>query len=253
MSTTTATPETDLPAAAQVPAQPGAPEAESLPAEEAGPQEPAGGTPLLRQLLSWAGCVGCFVGAGLVGGGVVHRPLDPGRYTKVVLVGVVVFVLASLVNEVLLAPERPSRGRLLRLLGCSLLLSVGIGMLSGGIQHFSDARGWSETMIALGLVVSWLAYALRTGFGLKRTVVTTAAAAVLGWCVFAGLLHVPAPAPGSHGHAPAAELEGHAGAGHGAAGHAPAAPAPPAADVDLAEELARLSELAGQLEDLRVR
>lgn len=252
MSTQTATPETDLPAAVQVPAQVGAPSAESLPADAA--PEPPAGTTLVRQVLAWAGYAGCFVGAGLVGGGVVHRPLDPSRYTTVMLAGVVVFVLASLVDEVVLAQDKPSRGRLLRLVGCSLLLSVGIGMLSGGIQHFSDARGWSEAVVALGLVVSWLAYALRTGFGLRRTAVTTAMALVLGWLVYAGLLYVPVPAAGSHPEAGHAEVvHAPAAATAPATPTAPTAPATPGSAVDLAEELARLTELDAQLKDLRAR
>ncbi|WP_338675318.1 hypothetical protein V1460_21830 [Streptomyces sp. SCSIO 30461] len=84
-----------------------------------------------------------FVGAGLISGAVVHHPLDPARYTTVGIIGVGVFLVATLVNEFLLATDRPPFARALVVIGASLLLSFGIGMLSGGLQHFDDfpARG----------------------------------------------------------------------------------------------------------------
>ncbi|MEU4062657.1 hypothetical protein AB0F25_09510 [Streptomyces wedmorensis] len=109
----------------------------------------------------YIGYVLYFVGAGLISGAVVHHPLDPARYTVVAVVGVLVFLVATLVNEFLLAQDRPPLGRGLMVIGASLLLSFGIGMLSGGLQHFEDFPARAAVLVPLGIVVSFVAFVLK--------------------------------------------------------------------------------------------
>ncbi|MGW2561534.1 hypothetical protein ACWCXB_20210 [Streptomyces sp. NPDC001514] len=86
----------------------------------------------------YLGYVGYFVGAGLISGAIVHHPLDPARYTRIALYGTLVFLAATVLNEFVLTRDRPGLTRVLVVIGASLALSFGIGMLSGGLQHFAD-------------------------------------------------------------------------------------------------------------------
>lgn len=109
----------------------------------------------------YLGYVGYFVGAGLISGAVVHHPLDPDRYTRIALYGALVFLTATIINEFLLTRERPGVPRMLVVIGSSLLLSFGIGMLSGGLQHFDDFPARGAVLVPAGLVVSFIAYVIK--------------------------------------------------------------------------------------------
>ncbi|GHE75996.1 hypothetical protein ABZ078_20850 [Streptomyces sp. NPDC006385] len=109
----------------------------------------------------YIGYVLYFVGAGLISGAVVHHPLDPARYTKIAVIGVLVFLVATVVNEFLLAADRPALPRAILVIGASLLLSFGIGMLSGGLQHFEDFPARGALLVPLGITVSFIAFVLK--------------------------------------------------------------------------------------------
>lgn len=109
----------------------------------------------------YLGYVGYFVGAGLISGAVVHHPLDPARYTRIAGYGVLVFLAATVLNEFVLTRQRPAMPRMLLVIGASLLLSFGIGMLSGGMQHFDDFPDRAAVLIPLGIAVSFIAYYLK--------------------------------------------------------------------------------------------
>lgn len=189
------------------------------------------GPGLLAQVGPWLGYAGCFVGAGLVSGAIVHRPLDPSRYTVLAAVGMVAFLVATLVPELLGDGPRPGRAALLRLVAGSLLLALGIGMLSGGIQHFSDVPGRAVVLVPAGLLLSWLAFQLRTGAGLRGLVLSraTGGVAVLALGLFVGLPHLAPTAPAAghgHGHDTVAAEPVAAHGAPAAAGHAEEAAAP---------------------------
>lgn len=52
--------------------------------------------------------------------------------------GLLAFLLATVLNDIILPSERPAPSRMLRVLGTSTMLSFGLGMLSGGTQHTSQ-------------------------------------------------------------------------------------------------------------------
>lgn len=113
----------------------------------------------LRALfLSYASYVSFFLGMGLISGSIVHMPYDPARYSVLLGAGVIVFVVASLLTEVYVEKRALTVAGVLRSLFFSLLLSVGIGMMSGGIQHFEDNMVYSATLIPLGFSVSLFAF-----------------------------------------------------------------------------------------------
>ncbi|MFF8603111.1 hypothetical protein ACF065_33510 [Streptomyces sp. NPDC015232] len=153
----------------------------------------------------YLGYVGYFVGAGLISGAVVHHPLDPDRYTRIAAYGALVFLAATILNEFLLTPERPGLPRMLVVIGSSLLLSFGIGMLSGGLQHFDDFPARGAVLVPIGIVVSFVAYVIKDAdtpwhriFSvLGLTVVVVAALAFLGLREVAASMETTS---GGHGH-----------------------------------------------------
>ena len=170
-----------------------------------------------RVLGPYLGYVGYFVGAGLISGGIVHQPLDPARYTTIALVGVGVFLAATVLNEFVLAPKRPTGLRAARLIVASLALSLGIGMLSGGIQHFSDFPERAAVLIPLGIVLSFVAYVARSAQQPLRTVCSWWGAGIVVVAAAAALLLQPLAssfAVDGNGH-------GHGATESGAADHLP--------------------------------
>ncbi len=104
--------------------------------------------------------VALYLGVALAGGSIVHLPLDPARYLLLGGIGVVVFIAASVAD----ARQRHAAGLegpgggMGRFVGWSVLLSIGLGMLSGSIQHFIDFPHYAAVLLPLGVPVSLAAY-----------------------------------------------------------------------------------------------
>lgn len=146
------------------------------------PTHPAGSHNLKSLFIPYASYVSFFLGMGLISGSIVHMPYDPARYSVLMGVGVVVFIVASLLTEVYVEKRALSVGGVLRSLFFSLLLSVGIGMMSGGIQHFEDNMLYSATLIPLGFSVSLFA------FWFKHSIKLTNRQAVMAILIFLAVL-----------------------------------------------------------------
>jgi hypothetical protein len=111
-------------------------------------------------LRPYAVYVALYLGVALAGGSIVHLPLDPARYLLLGAIGVVVFIGASVADarrRHAAGLEGPGGG-LGRYVGWSVLLSIGLGMLSGSIQHFLDFPHYAAALIPLGVLVSLAAY-----------------------------------------------------------------------------------------------
>lgn len=205
------------------------------------PQNPAGSSSAVTG--RYLGYVLYFVGAGLISGAVVHHPLDPSRYTMIAMVGAALFVIATVINEFVLVAQRPALARALLVVGASLVLSFGIGMLSGGLQHFEDFPDRAAVLVPAGIAVSFLGFVVKDPHtswhrivgpvGLAVAVATVATYLVLG-AVAADMTQAASPGHGHGETTPPAETpveqapvraethdseEGHAPAGR----HAPAA------------------------------
>ncbi|MBC8059449.1 MAG: hypothetical protein H7Y18_02155, partial [Clostridiaceae bacterium] len=113
-----------------------------------------------------------FLGMGLTSGSIVHMPIDPQKYTIILFIGMAIFVVASLLNETVIDKKNLSVISTIRLVVFSLLLSVGIGMISGGIQHFEDVAKYAGYLIPGGILLSFISYLFRYDLklGLKRAV-----------------------------------------------------------------------------------
>ncbi|MEV0898165.1 hypothetical protein [Actinoplanes sp. NPDC049802] len=151
----------------------------------------------------YLGYIGYFVGAGLISGSVVHYPLDPVRYALIGAAGVLLFLLATVLNEFVLPRQLPAGGQLARIVGGSLLLSMGIGMLSGGIQHFTEFPTRSAVLVPAGLVVSFLAYIMRNAPHRWKAIVGPIGLGIVVTAVlaFAGLNYLATHSTAAeHGH-----------------------------------------------------
>lgn len=145
-----------------------------------------------------------FMGAALIAGGVVHYPLDPQLYTIICVVGAFVFLLGMIVNEFILAPERPALGRAAALVTFSLLLSFGVGMVGGGIQHFTQFPDRSAAMTPIGMLLSYAAFIAKDSEGRLRHLFSLfaagfAAVTVLTWLGMSVLANTIEPAGHDHG------------------------------------------------------
>ena len=109
-----------------------------------------------------------FVGAGMVSGGVVHYPLNENFYGILAVLGGIVFALGLLANELISGKGFPKAGALFSLIVTSLLLSFGIGMLSGGIQHFTDFPSRAAILIPAGIALSFIAYYIKAKLFQRR-------------------------------------------------------------------------------------
>ncbi len=199
----------------------------SRPTETAAPSAPGApvaSPPRASVLAPYFGYVGYFVGAGLISGGIVHYPLDPVRYGKIALAGAVVFVGATVLNEIVLPRTRLAGAAMARLVIASLLLSLGVGMLSGGIQHFLDFPARSAVLIPAGLALSFVAYTVKNATDVLDVIASAGGAAVglLAFVALVALQHIAVGLESSggsgHQHGPPASKPAATTSQHGEAG-----------------------------------
>jgi len=127
----------------------------------------------------YVGAMLYFVGAALIAGAVVHYPIDPPVYTVICIVGALVFLLGTVVNEFVFAAERPTLRRAIALVTFSLLLSFGVGLLGGGIQHFEQFPERSAAMTPIGLLMSYAAFVAKDQEGRWRNLFSLFGAGVV--------------------------------------------------------------------------
>lgn len=192
----------------------------------------------------YVGAMLYFVGAALIAGAVVHYPIDPPVYSAICGVGALVFLLGTIVNEFIFAAERPALSRAVALVTFSLLLSFGVGLLGGGIQHFEQFPERSAAMTPIGLLMSYAAFIAKDPEGRWRHLFSLFGAgvvllAVATWFGMGALgdtmgtsghdhgqssQEAPAPEPADRHHASeedasGSENEAPASPGHGSHGH----------------------------------
>ncbi len=112
-----------------------------------------------------------YVGVGLISGSVVHAGTLGGgstRYIVLILLGVIAFVVGTILEE-----RKKSDTSLATYVLISVVLSLGVGMVSGGTQHYLDGPVYASFLIPLGLGVGYLAFMYRdykTKMSLKRII-----------------------------------------------------------------------------------
>jgi hypothetical protein len=148
---------------------------------------PIAATPKRPLALPFVGYLLYFLGIGQIAGGVVHYPLDPNFYLSMALIGVVIFLIGTWINEVVLAPSRPSAKVIARLVSGSAVLAIGVGAVSGGAQHFLDFPHRSTALIGVGLVLAFIGFVWRGNFIERRSIVMGMAVAAVAAVTFFAL------------------------------------------------------------------
>ena len=132
--------------------------------------------------------VGFFLGIGLVSGSIVHFPVNPLRYAAIGSIGILLFIAASLVDEIVLKKKPLRESGILRVILFSVVLSMGIGMISGAIQHFTDTPKYAAILIPMGIVISLVGFLLKSQIRLTRTMMGWSFACVLLICIPLGIV-----------------------------------------------------------------
>ncbi len=142
------------------------------------------GAALRRIAVPWICYLAYFVGVSFQSGGIVHYSLDPKKYGSLVAIGAVIFVVGAVSSD-LISPEPILRSTgpfgFLAFIVSALTLSIGVGMIGGGVQHFTDIPDRAPILIPLGIVLSILGFCgrFRPQHHAKEVVASLAAAVVL--------------------------------------------------------------------------
>ena len=111
--------------------------------------------------LRWVCYLAYFVGVSFQSGGIVHYSIDPSRYGLLIVIGAVVFLVGAVASDLI------DEGSLLRRSGplgfvqfivSSLVLSIGVGMIGGSVQHFLDIPKKAPLLIGMGIVLSAIGF-----------------------------------------------------------------------------------------------
>lgn len=100
-----------------------------------------------------------FIGTGFISGSIVHLGEGINAWDLSVLsVGVLLFTLGSYIQETIFNGKSLRDGGIIGFLFSSLILSLGIGMASGGMQHFSDTPSYSAILIPVGIAIGLISF-----------------------------------------------------------------------------------------------
>lgn len=130
--------------------------------------------------------MGLFIGTGFLSGSLVHLPLNPVRFTIIGLIGAAIFVASSTINELTIMKREATHAEIAKLIIYSILLALGVGMISGGVQHFDEVPVYASRLIPLGIILSLAGFVLKNGINLHRTQTVKLAAAALAFVAVLG-------------------------------------------------------------------
>lgn len=100
-----------------------------------------------------------YLGIALVSGSIVHAGTLGGsssKYLGLIIVGISLTVLGNYLEYKV---KNIKVG--VHILLLAILLSFGTGMLSGGIQHYSDNPAYSSILLSLGLILTFVSLAYK--------------------------------------------------------------------------------------------
>lgn len=125
-------------------------------------------TRLKSMLISYAVYISLFIGTGFLSGAIVHFPINPTRYAIIGFLGALIFTIASTVNEALFNKRTFKDEGVFKVILFSLLLSIGVGMISGGVQHFDEFPVYGSYLVPLGILLSMVAYIFKSDIHLLQ-------------------------------------------------------------------------------------
>ncbi len=105
-----------------------------------------------------------FLGIGMTSSGIVLMPFNYVRYSIVLIIGLGLFLAGSLFNEVVIDKHSLSLTESIKLTSLSLILALGIGMISGGISHYKESPVYVSYLIPLGIFLSFISYNIKMNY-----------------------------------------------------------------------------------------
>lgn len=119
-----------------------------------------------------------YVGVGLISGSIVHIGTLGGgitHYAVLIALGIFAFIMGTILEE--------GRGAItFNFIIISVLLSIGVGMVSGGTQHYLDGPVYASFLLPLGLLLGYIMFVLREDkkeLKLRKVVIATISALLL--------------------------------------------------------------------------
>jgi hypothetical protein len=109
-----------------------------------------------------------FLGVGMTSSGIVLMPFNPIRYAIILATGLCLFSTGTFINEFIIDRKQMSVLKILKLVIVSLLLAIGIGMISGGISHFKESPIYASYLIPLGFIISIISFFIKNAYILSK-------------------------------------------------------------------------------------
>lgn len=169
---------------------------------------------IISELKKFTLFVALFIGTGFIAGSIVHFGEGVTIWdTSVLLLGIFLFVAASYIEKY---KHLLTLTSFLLFIFQSLLLAIGIGMASGGTQHFVDTPAYAAILIPLGFCIGLWAFFWREKVSLSVTkwILLICISAVCGSILWIALTYFDTILPDSirvgHGsHGLASQNEAH--------------------------------------------
>ncbi len=105
-----------------------------------------------------------YLGVALIGGSIVHVGTLDAHSTRYIVLGVIGLVLMVIGSILEAQIEREQLN--MKYFAIVSTLAIATGFLSGGIQHYLDNPVYAGYLLAIGLVVAYVAFAHKYHFGI---------------------------------------------------------------------------------------
>jgi uncharacterized protein (DUF305 family) len=129
-----------------------------------------------------------LLSTGFISGGLVHIGFNNKNnpyYIGFGVFGCFLFVLGNYLQEKLINKNAMIGFTTIYFLLSTLALAIGVGMMSGGLQHFTDFPNYAKYLIPIGFVLSVLFYNFKTGLiKMNKFVPILGITALLGVLIF---------------------------------------------------------------------
>ena len=91
-----------------------------------------------------------YIGISLITGAIAHGFFSGTRQVITAIVGVIVFVIGTLIEK--------DTEKNIKIIMLSVGLAIGIGAITGGIQHFPDSPERSVWIVPGGMIISLILF-----------------------------------------------------------------------------------------------
>ena len=126
-----------------------------------------------------------YCGVGLISGSIVHAGTLGGsvfKYVILIICGMIAFAIGNLIEH-----KNVQNKELLIFIAISTVVSIGTGMVSGGVQHYLDNPIFGAGIITLGLIISYISFTYRdfkNTFSIKYTFLVTLISIIVGLVLY---------------------------------------------------------------------